>query len=295
MTNPFDAPGEFLKGNLHLHTTGSDGQLTPQEAVDVYRGAGYDFLAITDHGTVTPTGELDTEGIVMIPGAELHQGRGELGQVHHIVALGIENGFSLPETSDLGEVLEYLRGRARFVFVAHPYWTTITLADLLPAEAFVGVEVYNGTCDHGIGRGYSEYIWDELLVRGRRLFGLAVDDAHCHYPDTLLGWVMVKSPSRDAEDVLSALEAGMFYASNGPVIEDVRFADGAVTVKCSPCRAVHVISPGPGRGTTTHRLPPESGTFREVRLPISADWNPVRIECIDEAGRKAWTNPFWFD
>jgi hypothetical protein len=35
--------------------------------------------------------------------------------------------------------------------------------------------------------------------------------------------------------------------------------------------------------------------FCEARLPVSADWNPVRIECVDEAGRKAWTNPFWFD
>jgi hypothetical protein len=293
--NPFSAPGQFLKGNVHLHTTNSDGRMSPQEALDLYAGAGYDFLAITDHGKVTPTQGLDANGLLLIAGAELHQGRGELGQVHHVVALGIQNGFELPQTDDLGEALAYLRPQARFVFVAHPHWTTLTLADLLPVADFVGVEVYNGTCDHGIGRGYSEYIWDELLVRGRRLFGLAVDDAHCHYPDTLLGWVMVKSPTRTAADVLASLEAGLFYSSNGPTIEDVAFSDGAVTVNCSPCRAVHVVSPGPGRGTTTHHLQSEPGMFCEARLPVSADWNPVRIECVDEAGRKAWTNPFWFD
>ncbi len=39
----------FLKGQLHIHTTLSDGTMTPQEAADVYAGMGFDFLAFTDH------------------------------------------------------------------------------------------------------------------------------------------------------------------------------------------------------------------------------------------------------
>ena len=38
-----------LKVNLHQHTTCSDGRKTPQEAADIYRRAGYDLIAITDH------------------------------------------------------------------------------------------------------------------------------------------------------------------------------------------------------------------------------------------------------
>src|SRR5229473_3164042 len=39
----------LLKGNLHTHTTFSDGRLPADEVVARYRELGYDFLAITDH------------------------------------------------------------------------------------------------------------------------------------------------------------------------------------------------------------------------------------------------------
>jgi len=38
-----------LKGQLHIHTTYSDGRLTPQQAADVYAGMGFDFIAFTEH------------------------------------------------------------------------------------------------------------------------------------------------------------------------------------------------------------------------------------------------------
>jgi hypothetical protein len=39
----------ILKGNLHAHTTFSDGQHPVEKLVARYRDLGYDFLAITDH------------------------------------------------------------------------------------------------------------------------------------------------------------------------------------------------------------------------------------------------------
>jgi len=38
-----------LRGNLHAHTTFSDGLLSPQRLIAEYEALGYDFLAITDH------------------------------------------------------------------------------------------------------------------------------------------------------------------------------------------------------------------------------------------------------
>ena len=48
-TDPFGLPGRFWRGNLHTHTTASDGTLTASQVSAVYREAGYDFLALTDH------------------------------------------------------------------------------------------------------------------------------------------------------------------------------------------------------------------------------------------------------
>jgi len=39
----------LLRGNLHAHTTFSDGVRTPEGLVGEYERLGYDFLAITDH------------------------------------------------------------------------------------------------------------------------------------------------------------------------------------------------------------------------------------------------------
>ncbi len=39
----------ILKGQLHTHTTCSDGTMTPQEVADAYASLGFDFLAFTDH------------------------------------------------------------------------------------------------------------------------------------------------------------------------------------------------------------------------------------------------------
>ena len=62
----------FYRGNLHAHTTCSDGQKTPKECMADYRAAGYDFLSITDHRMVTKPDPAEIpEGLVMIPGIEL--------------------------------------------------------------------------------------------------------------------------------------------------------------------------------------------------------------------------------
>ncbi|MDX6262978.1 MAG: hypothetical protein QOH84_4666 [Kribbellaceae bacterium] len=49
VTEPFDLPGRFWRGNLHTHSNDSDGALSPSETARVYREAGYGFVAITDH------------------------------------------------------------------------------------------------------------------------------------------------------------------------------------------------------------------------------------------------------
>ncbi len=62
MPNPFAQPGEWLRGNLHTHTTRSDGLLSPQATVDEYARRGYDFLSLTDHSVVTPLEASESPG-----------------------------------------------------------------------------------------------------------------------------------------------------------------------------------------------------------------------------------------
>ena len=41
------------KGDLHVHTSRSDGHLAPQVVVDRFNAIGYSIVAITDHNLVT--------------------------------------------------------------------------------------------------------------------------------------------------------------------------------------------------------------------------------------------------
>ena len=65
------APGiPFWKGNLHCHTTESDGRLSPAEVKEAYRQLGYDFLAITDHRKMTEDIHME-DGMLMLSGLEM--------------------------------------------------------------------------------------------------------------------------------------------------------------------------------------------------------------------------------
>lgn len=57
----------MLKGQLHIHTTLSDGALSPQEAADVYASLGFDFLAFTDHDHLLRPADLQVIRQVVSP------------------------------------------------------------------------------------------------------------------------------------------------------------------------------------------------------------------------------------
>ena len=61
-----------MKADLHIHTTFSDGELTPDEVAQRARQAGLDAFAITDHDECRGFAALtNTQGITAIAGIEL--------------------------------------------------------------------------------------------------------------------------------------------------------------------------------------------------------------------------------
>jgi predicted metal-dependent phosphoesterase TrpH len=82
------APGpRWLRGELHSHTTHSDGQFPTSDLLELARQRRLDFIAITDHNTVggwNAAGGAAGSDLVVIPGLELTTFHG------HAVALGVE-------------------------------------------------------------------------------------------------------------------------------------------------------------------------------------------------------------
>lgn len=296
--SPFSLDGRWLKAGLHTHTTQSDGRRTPEEAVAFYQEEGYDLLAITDHWVYTSGDGLGGDGLHMLPGVELH------GPGYHMLALGL---CALPDRAlaDIPSALAEEVGRlGGLAYIAHPYWTGQTSAEIAAVSGIEGIEVYNAVCDVTRGLGYSRVHWDELLGTGHRLTGLAVDDVHwAHGPGAEgRGYVMVRAEEPSVPAVLEALRAGAFYSTTGPRILDLAVernsaGEPILRLRCTPCQDVTFHALGP-RGQRFSA--PEGGAIEEAELPIREEQVYLRVECHQSPlytgnGRSgvAWSNPVY--
>ena len=58
----------YYKVGLHIHTNLSDGAVSPEQMAEIYRAAGFDAVAITDHWVYHPQGEIG--GLTILSGCE---------------------------------------------------------------------------------------------------------------------------------------------------------------------------------------------------------------------------------
>src|ERR1044071_9640474 len=85
--HPYDnlTGGKWLRGNLHTHTTRSDGARDVQTVLDDYANRGYDFLMISDHDIYTSAQDYDawnSHGMLLIAGNEITRNGPHLLHVH---------------------------------------------------------------------------------------------------------------------------------------------------------------------------------------------------------------------
>ena len=64
--------------DLHIHTTASDGSLTPTQVVQLARKKGFSLIAVTDHDTMGGVAEALEAGkkynVDVVPGVEISSG-----------------------------------------------------------------------------------------------------------------------------------------------------------------------------------------------------------------------------
>ena len=111
----------WLKGNLHTHTTRSDGRRSPEDTVALYRENGYDFIALTDHWTVSET--RDGGGILELSGCEYDIGGDPRAGIYHIVGAGLKKDPQLKRGTPAQDIIDAIRDAGGFPILAHPAWS----------------------------------------------------------------------------------------------------------------------------------------------------------------------------
>ncbi len=294
----FTAPGRFWKGNIHTHSRQSDGMRDAADVCATYREAGYDFLAVTDHFLakygfpIVDTRPFRRPGFTTILGAELHAPATALGELWHILAVGLPADFAPTLPGETGPLLAARAIEAgAFVAIPHPGWYALTAEDANTLPGAHAVEVYNHTSQLRTERGDGVYLADQLLAQGRRINLIAVDDAHFACADAFGGWVMVKAEHNEPEALLAALKAGHFYATQGPLIHHIAWGPDMVEVTCSPAASVMVL----GRGSRAAQSVAPIQTRVSLQLAALRAAGPfARIVIADDQGRRAWSNPVYF-
>ena len=294
---PFGQPGQFYRGNLHTHSTNSDGLLEVAEVCQRYKDAGYDFLSFTEHFMecfdypILDSRDNRSEGFTTLIATELHQGKTLNGETWHILAVGIPLDFAKPTPDETAvQIAERAAATGAFIGIVHPSWYGLTTEDAKQITCAHAVEIYNHGSVVEVERGEDWPFLDLLLNEGWRLSGYATDDAHHVTHDAFGGWMNVHAESLTPEAILESLKAGRYYSSQGPEIRNIQISGGDIHIECSPASAIILQ----GRGARSeHQL--GSGLLKASFPTKKFEDAYVRVTIRDQSGKKAWSNPIWFD
>lgn len=300
--------GNLYKGNLHTHTTLSDGRKTPAETVGLYKEQGYHFLALTDHEVYGIHRELSSNNFLVLPGVELEIDARQdpnYWQVHHLLAIGgpynnYPHGYQFYREENqkvsLQALIATLHRAGNLVIYNHPHWSRVELSQFVNLVGLNGMEIFNYGCHVEDRSGNGESFYDGMLWHGKKVWCYGTDDSHMRIPDMGGGYITVKAPALTLPEVFRALQQGSFYASaavpgkEAPRIHDFYWEDGIVKLFCDPCRRVYIKG-------DCHQESKEdlSGgvTYLETQVPVNSRW--VRAACEDANGFVSWTQPIWLD
>ncbi|AZN41480.1 CehA/McbA family metallohydrolase [Paenibacillus albus] len=306
-----DGSKRKYKGNLHTHSTRSDGQYPQETVIEAYRSRGYSFICLSDHEIYWKSDAFDDEQFIMLDGYEMacEMSWRETGQQFHIHglldrSLGSVNEFehdeehAKPDFTSLATIqalIDEMKERGNLVIMNHPVWSRNKEEELLQLDGYYAIEIYNHQSELDEAVGYGVHHWDYLLKRGRKVFAVAADDAHGGSMDAPIseffgGWISVEADELKQQSVIDAMKEGRYYSSNGPEIFDMRVEDGYLKIECSPVKFIKFIThPFNGRNVFNQDASPvTSAAFR-----VEGEESYIRVECVDFEGNVAWSNPIY--
>lgn len=299
--------GDWFKGNLHTHSTCSDGDLPPEIVVTEYEKNGYDFLSFTDHDRFFIHPQYCQNRILLIPGFELSAPVAEGKSAHfniypknEFADFSHDTRFSIKTVSETKEFLAK-HGNTNLITLNHPFWSLLEWQDVMSFEGINCVEVLNYASEWLDCLGEASAFWETMLRKGKRWWGVAADDNHNGYKhlsgwpfhlqqtDSFGGWINVKAKSLTIQAIIQAIEDGSFYSSAGPKIYDFFVKDGWVYITCSACERIIFT------GDRRHIQRSIGTSLTEYATKLKGDEKYIRARCVDCYGKSAYTNPIFLE
>lgn len=208
----------WYRGDLHTHTNHSDAKGSLSDLVRAAEAKGLEFLAVTDHNTVSHHQallQLETP-LLLIPGQEITTSRG------HANAWG-DTGwldFRLAHDADLSRLVQRVHASGGLFSINHPKDTGHNWHYPIP-EHFDALEVWQSAW---VYRNWeSVALADSLLRQGRHFTFVGGSDRHQPgWPDsdpyflqvgTPTTWLYLEEPT--VTGVMAALRSGRSCVSEG--------------------------------------------------------------------------------
>ena len=309
-------PGYWFAGDVHLHTTHTDGQHTVDEMAQAAIDAGLDFIIVTDHDTLRPLEDINSanmtyDDFLVMLGVEITQDWGHF-VAYNVSYLPYEINEKMRESPwEAQEAIDGLleHNPDALIFLAHPLFPNFPW-DYPDTEGFHGIETWNSydnrSYDHPDSVSAFAW-WDELNNDGRRILSTAVSDAHRRdYIGSTR--IHVYAPSLEEDSIIAAIRNGTYYGTNGP---ELTFSAGNTMMGGSHRvgRGTNSVSLTVGgsytsnitqanlivNGDIEHTWFPNEAEFSDTHTIEVSRGDFARLEIFADGNHFAFSNPIWFD
>jgi hypothetical protein len=268
---PVDRTG-WYRGDLHLHTVHSDGQLDPSEMVTAARDSGLDFIVSTDHNTNSANRawpQCHTGPLLVIPGEEVTTRHG------HWLAVGLSPRAWIdwryaPRDGVFPRFAAEVRAADGLVVAAHPAVPVPGSLWEFGFEHVDALEVWNGRWN--VDDEVSLRVWQRLLRDGRRVVAVGGSDSHAEHQPVGSPQTVVHARELSVPALVDGLRCGRSYIARSR----------SVTVELTASHPGSIEVAGPGQ---TLRVPPETPVTVTAMVTGGAGTNAALITAAGCAGR----------